>query len=99
MADFVSGRRIAKLIFSKRRSKVFWNVFFSLILSLFLLFSSYFIFLTIDGEIEVGPAIAMFIMLFLAIAFSVFMLVIINIKNPSEGIKKIQKEFLITIHK
>lgn len=92
---WLSGQ-IAKLITNKRRSRIFWNIFYSCFILLFVIISSYFIIQTINGSIEIGITIAMFALFLLpATAFFVFMIIITNIKNPNDKIKKIQKEFLI----
>ena len=96
---FIAGN-IAKAITSKKRSRKFWNIFFSSLIAVLLFIATYLVYCicTSSGEALVSVIVVLSVFVVPAIGFCVFMLVVTNIKNPSKRIDKLQREYLLRFY-
>ena len=91
----------AKLLTSKKRPRSFWNILYSCLTALVLLCGAYFVYQMCNGAEEqlVAGIMALVLLVCPLLGFCIFMLVVTNIKNPSKKIDKIQRSYLLRIHK
>ena len=95
---FIAGN-IAKAITSKKRSRKFWNIFFSSSIAALVLLASYMYYMCISSGEDMLLSIVLTSLIAIPLLGSfVFMLVVTNIKNPSKRIDKLQREYLLRFY-
>lgn len=95
------GGQIAKLLTARKRPRSFWNILFSCLTALVLLCGGYFVYQMWNGAEEqlVAGIIALALLVCPLLGFCIFMLIVTNIKKPSKRIDKIQRTYLLRMHK
>ena len=95
---FIAGN-IAKAITSKKRSRKFWNIFFSSSIAALVLLASYMYYMCISsGEDMLLSIVLTSLIVIPLLGYFVFMLVVTNIKNPGKKIDKLQRTYLLRFY-
>ena len=99
MASSLIAGNIAKAIASKKRSRKFWNIFFSSSIATLVLLASYMYYMCISSDEDMLLSIVLTSVIIIPLlGYFVFMLVVTNIKNPGKKIDKLQREYLLRFY-